>query len=68
MLGINLSIVEHEIIAYPNVKVLQQKLQPINLQKVIVVKAEVEKLLHVCFIYPPPLIKWVSNLVPVDKK
>ena len=32
------------------------------------IKAEIEKLLKVGFIYPVPLTKWVSNPVPVDKK
>jgi hypothetical protein len=31
-------------------------------------KAEVEKLLKSGFIYPVPLMEWVSNLVPVAKK
>ena len=31
-------------------------------------KAKVEKLLHAGFIYPIPLIDWVSNIVPVTKK
>ena len=32
------------------------------------IKVEIEKLLIDGFIYPIPLTKWVSNLVPVDKK
>ena len=32
------------------------------------VKAEVEKLLKVGFIYPIGLTKWVSNPIPFDKK
>jgi hypothetical protein len=32
------------------------------------IKEKVDKLLNVGFIYPMPLKKWVSNLVPVDKK
>ena len=39
-----------------------------NPRKVAAVKAEVEKLLKAGFIYPIALNKWVSNLVPVDKK
>ena len=34
----------------------------------VAVKDEVEKLLKVGFIYPIALTKWVSNLVPIDKK
>ena len=43
-------------------------MRPVNLRKVAVVKAEVEKLLKVGFIYPIALKEWVSNPVPVDKK
>jgi hypothetical protein len=32
------------------------------------IKAEVEKFLKVDFIYPVPLMEWVSNPVLVDKK
>ena len=53
---------------YPNVKHVQQKLRTINPQKAESIKAEVEKLLKVGFIYPISLIEWVSNLVLVDKK
>ena len=43
-------------------------LRPVNPCKATVVKAEVEKLLKVVFIYPIALTKWVSNPIPVDKK
>jgi hypothetical protein len=32
------------------------------------IKVEVEKLIKVGFMYPVQLTKWVSNLVPVNKK
>ena len=41
---------------------------PINPRKAITIKAEVEKLLQVVFIYPIQLTQWVSNHVPVNKK
>ena len=68
MLGIDPSIVEHEIQTYPDVKQVQQKLRPFSSRKEAVVKAEVEKLLKVGFIYLIALTEWVSNPVPVDKK
>ena len=37
-------------------------------KKAAAIKAEVEKLLHVGFMYPVPLIDWVSNIVLVMKK
>ena len=43
-------------------------MRPVNLHKAAAVKAKVEKLLKSGFIYPIALKKWVSNLVPVNKK
>ena len=68
MLGIDPSIVEHEIRTYPDAKLVRQKLKPINPRKAATVKAEVEKLLKASFIYPIALAEWVSNPVPIEKK
>lgn len=68
MPGIDLKIVEHEIITYPDAKPVRQKLRPVNPRKAIAIKAEFEKLLKAGFIYPIHLTEWVSNPVPVDKK
>ena len=68
MLGIDPSIVEHEIRTYPDAKPVRQKLRPVNPRKAVAVKAELEKLLRAGFIYPIALIEWVSNIVPIDKK
>ena len=43
-------------------------MRPVNPRKVVAVKAKVEKLLKVGFIYPIALTKWVSKPVPIDKK
>lgn len=67
MPGIDPSIVEHKIITYSNAKPVHQKLCPVNPCKETTIKDEVEKLLNAGFIYPVPLTKWVSNLIPVDK-
>ena len=40
----------------------------IHPRKAAAIKAEVEKLLKAGFIYPIPLMDWVSNIVPVNKK
>jgi hypothetical protein len=61
-------IVEHEIKTYPDVKPVRQRLRTVNPRKAPAIKAEVEKLFNVGFIYPVPLTEWVSNPVPVDKK
>ena len=67
MLGIDPSIVKHEIKTYLDAKLVQQCLRVVNPRKATVIKAEVEKLLNVGFIYPIPLIEWVSNPVLVNK-
>ena len=47
---------------------MRKKLRPVNPRKAAAIKAEVEKLLKARFIFPVPLIEWVSNPIPVDKK
>lgn len=66
--GINPNTVIHEINTYPGAKPIRQRLCPIHLKKVAAIKAEVEKLVRVGFIYPIPSTDWVSNIVPVTKK
>ena len=51
MPGIDPSIVKHEIQTYRDAKPVRKKLRPVNLRKAAAVKAEVEKLLKVGFIY-----------------
>ena len=68
MPGIDPSIVQHEIKTYENAKPVRQRLRPVNPRKAETIKAEVEKLLRVGFIYPVPLTDWVSSPVPMNKK
>ena len=68
MLGIDPRIVKHEIKTYPDAKPVQQCLHAMNPRKAPAIKAEIEKLLKASFIYPDPLMEWVSNPVLVDKK
>ncbi|MCY6524851.1 hypothetical protein, partial [Actinobacillus pleuropneumoniae] len=68
MPGIDPAIVVHEIKTYPDAKPVRQHLCQIHPQKAAAIKAEVEKLLKAGFIYPIPLMDWVSNIVPVNKK
>ena len=68
MLGIDPSIVVDEIKTYPTTKPVRQKLRQAHPQKAAAIKAEIEKLLKVGFIYPIPLTEWVLNIVPVNKK
>jgi hypothetical protein len=68
MPGIDPKIVEHEITTYHDAKLVRHKLHPVNSRKATAIKAEVEELLKVGFIYPIHLTQWVSNPIPVDKK
>ena len=68
MSGIDPSIVVHEIKTYPMAKTVRQKIRQVHPRKVIAIKAKIEKLLKDGFIYPIPLMEWVSNVVPVNKK
>jgi hypothetical protein len=68
MPGINSHIVEHEIITYPDAKLVQQRLRVVNPRKAPAIKAEVEKLFNAGFMYPIPLTERVSNPIIVNKK
>jgi hypothetical protein len=68
MLGINPSIVAHEIKNFPGVKPVREKLHLVHPKKNTAIKAELEKLLKYGFIFPIPLIEWVSNIILVAKK
>jgi hypothetical protein len=68
MPGIDPRIVEHEIRTYMDAKPVQQCIRAINPWKASSIKVEVEKILNVGFIYLVPLIEWVSNHVPINKK
>jgi len=61
-------IIVHEIKTYLGENPVRQKLHPVHPQKIMAIKAEVEKLLKFGFIYHVPLIEWVSNIVLVAKK
>ena len=68
MLGLDPSIVEHHIDTWLDVAPICQNQQPIHPSKVVAVKAEIEKLHTVVFIYPIAYTTWVSNPVPMNKK
>ena len=54
MPGIDPHIFEHEIKTYPNAKPVRQCLRVMNPRKAPTIKAKIEKLLNVSFIYPVP--------------
>ena len=55
MLGIDPPIVEHEIKTFPDAKTVQQHFHVMNPRKAPAIKAEIENLLKVGFIYLVPL-------------
>jgi hypothetical protein len=61
-------IFEHEIKTYLDARPIRQRLRAFNPRKAPTIKAKVEKLPNVGFIYPVPLTEWVSNPIPVNKK
>ena len=67
MPGIDPRIFEHDINTYPNAKPVWQRLRTVNPRKAPTIKVEIEKLLKAGFIYPIPLMKWVSNPILVYK-
>ena len=68
MLGIDPSIVVHEIKTSPMAKPVRKKLRQVHPRKAAAIKAEIEKILKDGFIYPMPLTEWVSNVFPVNEK
>ena len=66
--GLDPSIMEHHIDTWTDVAPVRQKQRPIHPSKVAAVKANIEKLCTVGFIYPIAYTTWVSNPVPVNKK
>ena len=68
MMGIDPSILVHEIKTYPTAKPIRKKIRQVHPRKATTIKAEIEKLLKDGFIYPVPLTEWVLNIVLVNKK
>ena len=62
------SIVVHEIKTYPSAKLVRKKLRQVHPRKDAALKVELGKILKAVFIYPVPLMEWVLNVVPVNKK
>ena len=68
MPGLDPAIIEHHIDTWLDVPPIRQKQRPIHPSKLLVVKAEIEKLRTAGFIYPIAYTTWVSNPVPINKK
>jgi hypothetical protein len=68
MPNLNPSIVEHRIDTWPYITPFCQKKCPLHPSKVTAIKAEIDQLHVVGFIYPIAYTSWVSNLVSINKK
>jgi hypothetical protein len=62
------SIVEHHIDTWPDITPVHKKQRPLHPSKATTIKAKIDKLRTVGFIYPIAYTSWVSNPVPVNKK
>jgi hypothetical protein len=68
MPGLDPSIFKHRIDTWPNITPIRQKQRPLHPSKVTPIKAKIDKLHAVGFIYPIAYTSWVSNPVPINKK
>jgi hypothetical protein len=66
--GVDQNFIEHKLNIDPSVKPRKQKLRKMFDDKVIVVKSEVQRLLHATVIREVMYSKWLANTVPVKKK
>jgi hypothetical protein len=66
--GVDQNFIEHKLNIDPSVKLRKQKLRKMFDDKVIVVKSEVQRLLHATVIREVMYSKWLANTVPVKKK
>jgi hypothetical protein len=68
MSGLDPSIIEHHIDTWPDVSPVHQNQRPLCPSKFMAIKAKIDKLCSVGFIYPIVYTSWVSNPVLVHKK
>jgi hypothetical protein len=62
------SVIQHVIMIKEEAKPVKQKQRPINPAFEATIRKEVENLINVDIIFPVKYSKWVSNLVPIQKK
>jgi hypothetical protein len=68
MLGLDRSIVEHRLPLKKGFRPFQQRAHQMRTEVLEEVKKEIEKMLEVGFISPCRYAKWISSVVPVQKK
>jgi hypothetical protein len=68
MPGLDTSIVEHQLPLKKGFRPFQQRARQMKAEVLVEVKKEVEKMLEAGFIRPCRYAKWISRVVPVQKK
>jgi hypothetical protein len=68
MSGLDRSIIEHQLPMKKGFRPFQQRARQIRTKVLEEVKKEIEKLLEAGFIRPCRYAKWISSIVPVQKK
>jgi hypothetical protein len=68
MLGLDRSIVEHRLPLKKGFRPFQQRAHQMRTEVLEEVKKEIEKMLEAGFIRPCRYAKWISSVVPVQKK
>jgi hypothetical protein len=68
MPGLDRSIVEHRLPLKKGFRPFQQRARQMKAEVLVEVKKEVEKMLEAGFIRPCRYAKWISSVVPVQKK
>lgn len=66
--GIPREMIEHRIPLIPGAKLVRQNERRINPQLQLLMKVELERLLHAGFINPVEIANWVSPMVIVKKR
>jgi hypothetical protein len=68
MLGLDRSIVEHQLPLKKGFRPFQQRAHQMRTEVLEEVKKEIEKMLEAGFIRPCRYAKWISSIVPIQKK
>jgi hypothetical protein len=68
MPGLDPFIIKHRIDTWPNITPIRQKQRPLHPSKATAMKANIDKLRVVGFIYPITYTSWVSNPLLINKK
>jgi hypothetical protein len=68
MLDLDPSIIEYHIETWPDVTSVRQNKHPLHPSKAAAIKAKIDKLCIVGFIYPITCTSWVSNPILINKK